>query len=313
MKPFNRDYPRKNASTPLSVVEAQFERIAETQVPLSAACAAALPESPVTWGRLRGLLTDTSVPFELMDVDVVWVWLLERARRQGGHAVLACAEVAVPMMAATAARLAKRVGGDRADAEAAVLAAFLAAVERMNLRQAHPWCALRWLAFKGGRAWEKQEATAPTPVPPGHLGERPLRPQGHPELLLAQAVAEGVIGQASAELIAETRLSRRKLVAVAAERGESYQALQRRRSRAEHRLRRWLQQRSTEIDPDRTSVVEAAALDAVAPTAAAVESPRERRTVRAVANCGSSQAGTKCAGNSAVSAHPTPAEVKRCA
>ncbi|MEG8179367.1 hypothetical protein GZH49_12600 [Nocardia terpenica] len=314
MNPRNRNYPSKDASLPLSVVEAQFQSIADTWVPLSAACAAALPESLVTWRRLRELLTDRSVPFELMEVDVdaVWVWLIERARRQGEPAVLACAGVAVPMMAATAARLANRSGGDRADAEAAVLAAFVAAVGRLNLEQAHPWCALRWAAFNGGRAWEKAEVTAPTPIasdPGANIG----LPQGNSELLLVQAIAEGVIDQAGAESIAATRLARRTVAAVAAERGVPYKTLHQRRFRAERRLRRWLRARLTEFDPDRTSVVEADALDAVARATAAVERLGERRIVRVVSNSGPSQAGTKCAEKSAVSAHPTPAEAKRCA
>lgn len=298
---------------PLVAVEAQFERIAADPVPLSAAAAAALPQAPVTWGRLRELLADTSVPYEVMDVDLVWVWLIERARRNGEQAVLACAGLALPMMAATAARLARRVGDDRADAEAALLAGFLDGVARLNLAQLHPWLALRWHTFKAGRAWEKPEATGPTCVPPEDLDTRPAGPQGHPELLLAQAVAEGVIDQDGAELISETRLAGRKLVAVAADRTELYKTLAKRRRKAERRLQRWLQVRLAGIDPDRTSVVEAAALDAVARTATSVERPGERPIPRAVANFGPSQASTGCAGKPALSAHPTPAEVHRCA
>ncbi|WP_194834877.1 hypothetical protein [Nocardia sp. XZ_19_369] len=151
MNSHDRDYPSRDPRLPLTAVIAHFERIADEPVPLSAACAAALPESPVTGRRLGELLADTSVPFEVMDVDVVWRWLLERARRDGEDAVLLCVGLAVPMLAATAARLAHRVGGDRADAEAAVLAAFMHAVGHLNLRKTRVWCALRWAAFRGGR------------------------------------------------------------------------------------------------------------------------------------------------------------------
>lgn len=306
----NRNYAR-NAGSPLAVVEAQFARIGDEPVPLSSKAARALPESPVTWGRLRELLADTSVPFEVMDVDVVWVWLIERARREG-PAVMACAGVALPMIAATAARLARRVGGDRADAEAALLSAFVDAVARLNLAQAHPWCALRWATYKGGRAWEKQEATSPAPIPPADLGERPAAGPGHPELLLAQAVGEGVLDQATAEVIAETRLAGRTLVAVAAERGESYKALHKRRTSAERRLQHWLHARLADTDPDRTSVVESAALDEIARTRAG-DRPGVPPVLRVVANSEGVRTGTRCAGKSGVSAQPTHPEVDRCA
>ncbi len=127
MNSFDRSYGRRDPRLPLTAVKERFDQIATQQVPLSPQAAAALPESPVTWGRLRALLTDSSVPFTVMDVDAVWTWLISRARREGPDAVLACAGLAVPMMASAAARLARRVGGDRADAEAAVLTAFLEA------------------------------------------------------------------------------------------------------------------------------------------------------------------------------------------
>ncbi|WP_156161842.1 hypothetical protein [Nocardia vulneris] len=308
MNSHDRDVTSRDPRLPLTAVIKHFERIADEAVPLSPACVAALPESPVTWRRLGELLADTSVPFEVMDVDLVWRWLLERARRDGEEAVLVCAGLAVPMLAATAARLAHRVGSDRADAEAAVLAAFVHAVGHLNLRKTRVWCALRWAAFRGGRRWEKQEALSGIPIPPEDFGLRAQRSGGDVEALLTLAVAEGVIDAEDAELIADTRLTRRTLIALATERGEPYKRLHKRRKLAETRLQRWLHARIADSDSDRTSIVEASALDAV------TRSQPGRPLISPVAAISErSRASTGCAEPSAASAHPTPAEVKRCA
>lgn len=64
----------------------------------------------------------------------------------------------------------------------------------------------------------------------------PLHPFGHPELVLAKAVALGVVSGEEAELIAATRLGGRSLHQVADEAGETYGAVRRRRWKAERRL-----------------------------------------------------------------------------
>lgn len=304
----DRDYSRRDPSLPLSAVIARFDRIAEDLVPLSTQAAAALPESPVTWGRLAALLTDTSVSFEVMDVNLVWRWLIERARCEGEDAVLECVGLAVPMLAATAARIAHRVGGDRADAEAAVLAAFVDALTRMSLTKTHLWCALRWAAYRGGRRWEKQEARASIQVPPQDLATRPQPPEGDLDALLALAVAEGVIEMDRALLIAETRLTGYPLIAMAAQRGVPSKRLNYQRKRAEEKLARWLHARISEADSDRASIVETAALDSVTR-----KHPGGKPILRAPAILWPSGASTECAGSCSDSAHSTPPEVKRCA
>jgi hypothetical protein len=64
----------------------------------------------------------------------------------------------------------------------------------------------------------------------------PPVPFGHPDLVLAQAVACGAITAVDAELIAATRLELRPLAEVATELHLPYQAARRRRARAEQRL-----------------------------------------------------------------------------
>lgn len=303
----DRVFPR-DPGLPLSAVTARFDRVADDVVPLTAEVAAAVPESSVTWGRLAQLLLDTSMSFEVMDVDVVWGWLISWARDEGDEAVLVCAGLAVPMLAATAARLAIRIDGDRAEAEAAVLAAFVDAIAHVNLDTPHLWCALRWAAYRGGRRWEKTEAITSVPIPRQESGMPPQRAEGDLETLLALAVAEGVIDAREAALIADTRLSGRSLISFAAEHGKCYTWLTVRRKRAERRLECWLRARIGEAESGRTSIVEAAAIDSTVFVRRAA-----KPILRAAAILGTSGASTGCARPSQVCAHPTHPEVKRCA
>lgn len=293
---------------PLSVVIARFDRIADEVVPLSPQAAAALPESPVTWRRLADLLVDTSVSFEVMDVDAVWAWLIVWARREGDEAVLVCAGLAVPMLAATAARLAIRIDGERADAEAAVLAAFADAIVRVDPLTPHLWCALRWAAYRGGRRWEKAEAITSVPIPSQESGVPHPNPERGLEALLALAVAEGAIDAKAAALIADTRLSGRSLISFATEHGKPYRRLNERRKRAEEKLGRWLRERIGEAESGCTSIVEASAIDATA-----FIRPAQKPILRAPRIFGPSDASTGCARPSGVCARPTLPEVKRCA
>ena len=64
----------------------------------------------------------------------------------------------------------------------------------------------------------------------------PPRPWGHPDFVLADAVAQGVISAAEAELISVTRLDSVPLTTAARQLGVPYDAARMRRSRAEDRV-----------------------------------------------------------------------------
>ena len=70
--------------------------------------------------------------------------------------------------------------------------------------------------------------------------EAPARPAVHGELVLDQAVAGGVVSRADAELIAATRIQEVRLRELAGRWGVGYEALRKRRQRAEAALAGWL-------------------------------------------------------------------------
>ena len=63
---------------------------------------------------------------------------------------------------------------------------------------------------------------------------------GHPDLVLARAVADGILSVAEAALIGSTRLEALTIADAARARGQSVGAVTVARHRAEHRLRRYL-------------------------------------------------------------------------
>ncbi len=255
------EYPRSGGPgpSPLGVVRSSFDRIAAQPVPDDPRLE--VTGSPVeSWGGLRERLRDPAVP--IAEVDAIWVWLIERSRAHGGDATLVCACLAEPMLAKTASVFAPPRSARRHDIESEILAGFFSYLSRVEL--ARPWVLLRlrWAAYRAAAAADQKE---PVVLPVGDLG-RDLGPvgeqarvmvsqPGHPETVLAAAVAAGVISEAAAELIAVSRWERRALTSLAAERGQSVWALRKRRRRAEHALLAWLTEH-THDDPGSTSIAE---------------------------------------------------------
>ena len=239
--------------TPLEVVSSAFDRIAREPV-------AAGPPPPRgvavrTWGDVGEHLRAPAMP-----VDAVWSWLIQRARLEwgqpGGRAGLACAGLAVPMLAGITGRFAAPGSIDRDDAEAEIIAGFLRQIREIDLEPPRLWSRLWSVTVHVGRAWARQQAMAPPAIdldidtadaPP------PITqtPHGHPELVLADAVAEGVITAEAAELIAATRWERRSMTSVAEQlRGsQSHWKVRKQRQRAETKLGPWLATRTESPEP----------------------------------------------------------------
>ncbi|WP_433524073.1 hypothetical protein ACQPZ2_02200 [Nocardia pseudovaccinii] len=253
--------------SPLAVVWTAFDRIAGQPLPADPRPVPSPPGSPVeSWDGLRELLWDRALPIE--QVDAIWVWLIERAREQGGDATLVCAALAVPMLSAMARLFAARGTRYRNDIESEVLTGFLTHLGCVELDRPVLWHRLRWAVYRAAIRAAQQRDTETEPVADlalalDLLGDRArviLAQPGHPETVLAEAVAAGVITAAAAELIVVSRWERRSLTSLAAERGHSHWKLHKQRRRAEARLLAWLGERA--LDAGYTSAIEAYALNA---------------------------------------------------
>lgn len=196
-----------------------------------------LPARRVPLNELRDRLLRRRCPQTLR--DAAWAHLVLLARTEGGAWTVGAVGVALPALTSIAAALSARFAGDPSDIHAAVLAGFVAELATIDLRRPRVMLRLRWAAYRAGHACVREALDAPVPSGHGCEGFRstmPSPPWGHPDFVLARAVAEGAITSTEAELIGSTRLEGVALADAAAERDLSYQAAKKARLRAEHRL-----------------------------------------------------------------------------
>lgn len=175
--------------------------------------------------------------------DQVWAHLVTRSRAESGAWTVACVGLALPALTTIAARLSARFAADPADLHSAVLAGFLGGLAEIDLAPHRPGIMnrLRWAAFRAGHTALREALDSPTPASEAPALAACVDGSGsgaaeHPDLVLARAVADGVLTPGDADVIAATRLDRHPLTHVAAELGCSYEALKKHRRRAERRL-----------------------------------------------------------------------------
>jgi len=230
--------------------------------------------------------------------------------------------MALPMLRRVVRTLTVRFAGDRADIASETVAGFLAALAVIDVGGVALFASLRWAAYRAGLAAVHAALAAPVPLPDDSLttltaattasgdegdGEAdtegrewvggwrgsfgsgpPPAVAGHPDLVLARAVADGILSVAEAALIGSTRLEALTIADAAWARGQSIGAVTVARHRAEHRLRRYLT--TTPPNPPEASTaravsagggsVRSAAEPTVEDAGAAAVTPSGRRRIR---------------------------------
>lgn len=219
---------------------------------------AGLPPRSVPLDELRDRLMSKQCPVRTR--DAVWAYLVRQSRQDGGKWTVACVGMALPALAAIARWMGARYRGDRADAHAAVLTGFLEALATVDLEDPAIVVRLSWAARRAGQAALEESLDAPLPLASGFHSAVPRPPYGHPDLVLARAVAQEVLTSTEAELISATRLGETSVTEWARVHGARLQAVFKARSRAEVRLVAWLQEHARGTDSD--DPVAGAAMDA---------------------------------------------------
>lgn len=150
--------------------------------------------------------------------------------------MVGAAGVALPALRKMATDLAEGYRGDVADLASAVLTGFLEALQRIDVDRPGVITRLRWAAYRAGiKARYTRDGIPSMPLPPLE-SQPPPPPWGHPDLILLDAVAKGVLSPLQAELIGRSRLEDLTLKQAAAELGVGYEAACKARQRGEARL-----------------------------------------------------------------------------
>ncbi|CAM3403907.1 hypothetical protein KIPE111705_06820 [Kibdelosporangium persicum] len=263
--------PFEHDSLPLDSARTAFEWLVTEPEPLSidGRYFPGLPRRRVPLDELRDLLLEGTLPMPA--VDLIWMHLVTRSRDEGGAWTVACVGVALPALLSIAAELCAPYADDRRDIHAAVLTGFLSELASIDL--ARPWVLwrLRCAALRAGHLFIRDALERPLPSDEDFHSSEPTPPWGHPDFVLARAVAEGAITREEAELIGSTRLEDYSLSAAAADAGVNVTTLQWVRGEAEARLVAWLTEQAPHDDPGdrRERDVEIRAVNAATITAAA--------------------------------------------
>ncbi|MFF5992187.1 hypothetical protein [Prauserella flavalba] len=215
--------------------------------------------------------------------DAVWAHLVLRSRTEGATWTVAAVGVALPALTSVAATLSDRFAGDPADVHAEVLRGFLTALSTIDLRPPRIMLRLRWAAYRSGHDALAEALAGPTPVAPGFRSTPPHTPWGHPDLVLARAVADGVLTQTEAALIGATRLEEVPVADWAAQHQTGEWAVYKTRKRAELRLAAYLRDGAAETDPTDPLTDQVATAVALArPVTPARDLPRSSLSVSVV-------------------------------
>lgn len=197
-----------------------------------------LPNRLIPVDELRDLLLRRECPRPVW--DQVWSHVISRSRAEGGTWTVVAVGLALPMLTPMAARLTNRYRDDPRDICAEILRGFLDALQTVDLSKPCLVLRLWWAAYRAGHRAVTEALNAPTPGVAGAAASEPTPPSGHPDLVLARAVAVGVLTPTEAELIGATRLEDLDLTDWPRPSGLSYKALSKRRRKAEDRLVAWI-------------------------------------------------------------------------
>jgi hypothetical protein len=227
---------------PLAVLDRSFRLLVCEPAPLALdgrMVGHGLPARPIPLDALRRLLLHPSVGFAARDAALTW--LVQQAQAEGGAWLVGLAGVLLPGIGRRVYPLCRAFPRLAHDLEAEALVGLLQAVQSWRLGEDRVATRLVWAAARGAhRLLRRETALAGREASVGLRLEPPPRPPAHGDLLLAQAVRAGVLSRGDAELIAATRVEEIPLRQLAGRGGAGYEALRKRRYRAEAALARWL-------------------------------------------------------------------------
>ena len=228
--------PGSRPVMPLTVVRTAFGHLVTGATPLAidGRLFPGMPDRPLPLDEVRDRLLHRRCPQTLR--DAVWAHLVLLARTRDATWTMGCAGIALPALTTIATTLSSRFANDPTDIHAAVLAGFIAELTRIDVRKPRIMLRLRWAAYRTGHASLREALDAPTPT--GSVFAPAAAPPswGHPDFVLARAVAEHIITAHEAELVGATRLEGIPLAVAAGGQGISYEAAKKTRHRAERRL-----------------------------------------------------------------------------
>lgn len=191
----------------------------------------------LTLEHLRVLAQDPGT--EIVTRDAIWTELVQLAQRQSGDWQLAAIWMMLPGLRAASRKIFRRTRIEIDEIDSAVIAGFIEALHAADPKRhrlgAHLWWKAHNYASQSCAALKRE-----TPVDDIEMVAGIHDQQTTHRDSLTDAVHEGVLTGAEADLIGRTRLEGERLGAIAEQMGLHYHTCHQRRARAESRLAGYL-------------------------------------------------------------------------
>jgi DNA-directed RNA polymerase specialized sigma24 family protein len=237
-----------DAQSTLAIVETRFALLnGDRDFRIDGTAVAGLANEWMPPVAVRRLLLDRATPFGTRDAALQW--LLAQLRGSGGDWPIVLTGMLLPGLRRVLGAPCRRNPMLSADIEAEAFTGLLVAAGRVAPDADRVAAHLTWAARRAADRYLRIEtAQQLEPFDWADDGLQLLRPVTshfalHCDVVLADAVSEGVLPGEDAELIIQTRLEGRPLAVVADQLGVTYAAASKRRHRAETALRGWLRSR----------------------------------------------------------------------
>jgi hypothetical protein len=198
-------------SSPLDAAQRAFELLVCQPAALAfdARPFVGLPDAILPLDKVRDLLLSprTGVPAR----DAVWRELVIRARRDGPAWMVAVVGMAIPGLRRMAGRLAGGWHGETADLDAELIVGFVERLKVIDLDEPRICGRLIDAGVRAARKVRDQYSDTQLIHTDSAESRLPMVPWDHPDLVLARAVAAGVLEPEEAALISATRLGKATL------------------------------------------------------------------------------------------------------
>jgi predicted DNA-binding protein (UPF0251 family) len=244
-----------SGGTLLDEIEYRFRLLAEGPDPLAVdgrQLGHGLPRRLIALPELSAILMHPSCGFTAR--DAVWRLLVSRSRTGDANWTVGAVGVALPGLRRAAHRLSCNSTGD---VQATLVTEFVAALATVNLER--PGVVSRLLDAASSAARAALRSAEPAASGEAHFAPGsvlPPPPYGHPDLVLARAVATGVLSVEEADLIGATYLEDVPVAEYAEQTGVSRWTVYKRRRAAETRLVEAIRSGALS-DPDAEVIAEA--------------------------------------------------------
>lgn len=193
-----------------------------------------LPEKMIPLDELRDLLLAAGATTGMR--EAAWVALVRAAQQDGPAWVVGAVGVALPGLRSIAGQLAFGYAGEVADLDAEILTGFVERLKTIDPDAGMLAARLVWAAGRAGARLRAAEWELGTRQLPLFDSIEPPRPMRHPDLVLAEAVRDGVLSQREAAVIGATRLEGIHLIDLPPALGLTYRQVCYLREKAERKL-----------------------------------------------------------------------------